>query len=62
MIKDLKKLKEEAIEEVSILSKKLKDKRYSAENHHLMEKRIKELVNRFGITYGNVWDWRKKRG
>ena len=45
--------KQEAIEEIRILDKKVHDGRYK--DHYEMQKRIDELVERFGVTYGDVW-------
>jgi len=48
-----------AIEEVIILKKKLH--LFTFENNYYAEMRIKELVRRYKITYGDIFDAKKRR-
>ena len=50
-----------ALNEVATLAVKRTDRRYTGTNRDLMQKRIDELVARWGITYKEVWDQMRKR-
>lgn len=48
--------RKDAVEEVILLNKKLNDKRYSSTHRCLMFERRNELIVKFHITYGDVWN------
>ena len=50
-----------ALEEVAALAVKKTDRRYTDVNSRLMEKRIKELVARWGFATREVWDQMRKQ-
>ena len=50
-----------ALQEVASLAIKKTDRRYTSANRELMQKRIDELVGRWGFTYKEVWDKMRKQ-
>jgi len=53
--------KDEAIEEIIVLGKKIHNKRYSLTNRKLMTKRMFELITKFNITYGDTLEKQEVR-